>query len=61
MVAFSKTSPFSCYEVGHTWNPHCHSAAAGVGITCFEEGLKIYSSVYLVCILIIYRIDNSEI
>lgn len=49
MGALSKgVVPFSCYEVGHTWTPFCPSAAAGVGISCFEEGLKIYSSVYLV-------------
>jgi hypothetical protein len=51
MVAFSKHDlPFSCYEVGHTWTPFCPSASSGVGLSCFEEGLKIYSSVYLVCI-----------
>lgn len=52
MVVLSKASvPFSCYEVGHTWIPFCTSAASGIGISCFEEGFKIYSSVYLVWVL----------
>lgn len=58
MVVFSKEcSPFSCYEVGHTWTPFCPSAAAGVGLSCFEEGIKIYSSVYLVCFFL-YATDH---
>ncbi|XP_057373857.1 transmembrane protein 135-like [Daphnia carinata] len=53
MAVFSKEySPFSCYEVGHTWTPFCPSAAAGVGLSCFEEGIKIYSSVYLLSALL---------
>ncbi len=69
MVAFSKQYlPFSCYEVGHTWTPFCPSASSGVGLSCFEEGLKIYSSVYLVFIycltystLIIYPDSCSQL
>ena len=51
MSVFSKPSlPYSCYEVGHTWTPFCTNAAAGVGLSSFEEGLKIYSSLYIVSI-----------
>ena len=40
--------PYSCYELGHTWNPSCSASAVGVGLSSFEEALKIYSSVYIV-------------
>ncbi|XP_046440103.1 transmembrane protein 135-like [Daphnia pulex] len=59
MVAFSKHYlPFSCYEVGHTWTPFCPSASSGVGLSCFEEGLKIYSSVYLLSALLSGKLPN---
>ena len=43
--------PYSCYELGHTWNPSCSASAVEVGLSSFEEALKIYSSVYIVGIL----------
>jgi hypothetical protein len=47
--------PYSCYELGHTWNPSCSASAVGVGLSSFEEALKIYSSVYFVSILKVLR------
>ena len=40
--------PYTCYELGHTWNPSCSASANEVGLICFEEALKIYSTVYFV-------------
>ena len=39
---------YNCYELGHTWNPSCTQSSLEVGLTCFEEALKIYTSVYTV-------------
>ena len=39
---------YTCYELGHTWNPSCTQSSVEVGLTCFEEALKIYASVYTV-------------
>ena len=47
MTSFSKL-PFSCYDVGHTWTPFCRNAAIDIGFSCFQEGLKIYASIYTV-------------
>ena len=43
-----KPTPYSCYELGHTWNPSCTGSSVEVGLTCLEEAVKIYSSVYFV-------------
>ena len=43
-----KPTPYSCYELGHTWNPSCTRSSIEVGLTCLEEAVKIYSSVYFV-------------
>ena len=43
-----KPTPYSCYELGHTWNPSCTASSVDVGLTCLEEAVKIYSSVYFV-------------
>ena len=42
---------YNCYELGHTWNPSCTQSSLEVGLTCFEEALKIYTSVYTVSTL----------
>jgi len=62
MVAFSKPAslPFSCYEVGHTWTPYCSNAAADVALACFEEGLKIYSSVYILSSLFSGKVPDKN-
>lgn len=62
MVAFSKPAslPFSCYEVGHTWTPYCSNAASDVALACFEEGLKIYSSVYILSSLLSGKVPNKD-
>ncbi|GFV37523.1 transmembrane protein 135 [Trichonephila clavipes] len=40
--------PYNCYEVGHTWDPECYTAALSVGACCLLEGMKIYAPLYLV-------------
>ncbi|GFU22360.1 transmembrane protein 135 [Nephila pilipes] len=40
--------PYNCYEVGHTWDPECYTAALSVGACCLFEGMKIYAPLYLV-------------
>ncbi|KAG8190011.1 hypothetical protein JTE90_000110 [Oedothorax gibbosus] len=40
--------PYNCYEVGHTWDPECYSAALSVGVSCMIEGMKIYAPLYLI-------------
>ena len=48
MALLSKLLPYSCYDLGHTWTPICNKAAMDIGLSCFEEGLKIYASIYTV-------------
>lgn len=41
------TFGYNCYEVGHTWTPHCTDAALGLGLTVFLQGFKMYSGLYI--------------
>lgn len=41
--------PYSCYELGHTWQHSCSAASFEIGIIGFLESLQIYGVVYLVC------------
>ena len=50
--------PYSCYELGHTWNPSCSASGLEVGLNSFEEALKIYASVYCVSEYISYKMFN---
>ncbi|ESO99145.1 hypothetical protein LOTGIDRAFT_142073 [Lottia gigantea] len=47
-----KTLDYTCYELGHTWDPYCTTAALNVGKTVFREALKMYGSLYLVAALV---------
>uniref|UniRef100_A0A0L8IE34 Transmembrane protein 135 N-terminal domain-containing protein n=1 Tax=Octopus bimaculoides TaxID=37653 RepID=A0A0L8IE34_OCTBM len=38
---------YSCYEVGHTWNPYCLHATKDIAKHGFKEALKIYTLVYV--------------
>ncbi|GIY16841.1 transmembrane protein 135 [Caerostris darwini] len=40
--------PYNCYEVGHTWDPECYTAALSVGACCLFEGMKLYAPLYLI-------------
>lgn len=40
--------PYTCYEVGHTWEASCTGSTVEVGLTSLYESAKIYASVYAV-------------
>ncbi|XP_064474216.1 transmembrane protein 135-like isoform X2 [Ornithodoros turicata] len=53
MAVFSKLAEmmqyemhYNCYEIGHTWTPHCAEASVLVGLNAFMESLKIYVPLY---------------
>lgn len=49
------TFGYNCYEVGHTWTPHCTDAALGLGLTVFLQGFKMYSGLYILSHLVFGR------
>jgi len=56
----SRPLRYSCYEVAHTWTPHCSAGALDVGLSCAFESLKIYSSVYLLAELVKGKVPDWE-
>ncbi|CAG0916114.1 unnamed protein product [Notodromas monacha] len=52
---------FSCYDVGHTWSPHCTEASLKVGCAALIESLKIYGVVYFVSTLIQRKRFNRDV
>lgn len=58
------TFGYNCYEVGHTWTPHCTDAALGLGLTVFLQGFKMYSGLYILSHLVFGRkvaIDKEQV
>ena len=58
------TFGYNCYEVGHTWTPHCSDAALGLGLTVFLQGFKMYSGLYILSHLVFGRkaaIDQEQV
>ena len=55
------TFGYNCYEVGHTWTPHCSDAALGLGATVFLQGFKMYSGLYILSHLVFGRKTSSYI
>ena len=55
------TFGYNCYEVGHTWTPHCSDAALGLGLTVFLQGFKMYSGLYILSHLVFGRKTCSYI
>ncbi|XP_043669807.1 transmembrane protein 135-like [Vespula pensylvanica] len=47
----SKFIKTSCKEYTHWWTNSCISASMGLGLDCLQESLKIYSTVYIVTLL----------
>jgi len=56
----SRPLSYSCYEVAHTWTPHCSAGALDVGFSCVFESLKIYSSVYLLAELVKGKVPDQK-
>ncbi|CAG7836621.1 unnamed protein product, partial [Allacma fusca] len=54
------TLPFNCYELGHTWSPHCSHAAGSLGVNVFSESLKIYTSCYVLSLIATRRFPKSQ-
>ncbi|KAL2740318.1 transmembrane protein 135-like isoform X1 [Vespula squamosa] len=47
----SKFINASCKEYTHWWTNSCISASMGLGLDCLQESLKIYSTMYIVTLL----------
>lgn len=60
MTVLSKTVPYTCYEVGHCWEPACSKAAFEICIISFIESCKIYGVVYLLTGLVRLKKMNLE-
>ncbi|XP_068210009.1 transmembrane protein 135-like isoform X2 [Palaemon carinicauda] len=60
MTVLSKTLPFSCYELGHCWEPVCSKASFEICIISFIESCKIYGVVYLLTGLLRLKKMNLE-
>ncbi|XP_033001985.1 transmembrane protein 135 [Lacerta agilis] len=52
MAALSKSIPHSCYEIGHTWHPHCGRAFADITQGALLESLRIYGTLYLIAAIL---------
>ncbi|CAM4347156.1 transmembrane protein 135 [Caretta caretta] len=48
MAALSKSIPHNCYEIGHTWHPHCGRAFVHITHGALAESLRIYGTLYLI-------------
>jgi hypothetical protein len=62
MVVISKPIllDYTCYELGHTWTPSCKKASFDVFLLVFKEALKIYGSVYFVCIVLLHSLLKNR-
>ncbi|XP_077488296.1 transmembrane protein 135-like [Amblyomma americanum] len=47
--------PYNCYEIGHTWTPHCSQAWIDVWYNTFTRALRLYGVLYLVGQLVARR------
>ncbi|XP_026536265.1 transmembrane protein 135 [Notechis scutatus] len=52
MAALSKSIPHNCYEIGHTWHPHCGRAFVHITQGAFGESLRIYGTLYLIAAIL---------
>ncbi|KAM6446435.1 transmembrane protein 135 isoform 3-T3 [Liasis olivaceus] len=52
MAALSKSIPHNCYEIGHTWHPHCGRAFVHVTQGALGESLRIYGTLYLIAAIL---------
>uniref|UniRef100_A0A8D0H4F5 Transmembrane protein 135 n=1 Tax=Sphenodon punctatus TaxID=8508 RepID=A0A8D0H4F5_SPHPU len=52
MAALSKSIPHGCYEIGHTWHPHCGRAFMHITRGALAESLRIYGTLYLIAAIL---------
>ncbi|KAJ7320051.1 hypothetical protein JRQ81_019562 [Phrynocephalus forsythii] len=52
MAAWSQSIPHSCYEIGHTWHPHCGRAFVDITQGALAESLRIYGTLYLIAAIL---------
>ncbi|XP_042313720.1 transmembrane protein 135 [Sceloporus undulatus] len=52
MAALSKSIPHNCYEIGHTWHPHCGRAFLHITRGALGESLRIYGTLYLIAAIL---------
>uniref|UniRef100_A0A8D0BRI6 Transmembrane protein 135 n=1 Tax=Salvator merianae TaxID=96440 RepID=A0A8D0BRI6_SALMN len=52
MAALSKSIPHSCYEIGHTWHPHCGRAFVHITQGALAESFRIYGTLYLIAAIL---------
>ncbi|KAG0417458.1 hypothetical protein HPB47_005610 [Ixodes persulcatus] len=43
----SMSLPYNCYEIGHTWTPHCSEAWLDLWFITFVRSLRLYGLLYL--------------
>jgi hypothetical protein len=41
------TFAFNCYEIGHTWTPHCTDAALDMGFIVLQQAVPMYTGLYI--------------
>ncbi|XP_064475915.1 transmembrane protein 135-like [Ornithodoros turicata] len=51
--------PYNCYEIGHTWSPHCCQSWFGIWYDVFVRALKLYGLLYLVGQLVSRRYNRK--
>ncbi|XP_029843738.3 transmembrane protein 135 [Ixodes scapularis] len=53
--------PYNCYEIGHTWTPHCSEASVYVGLNAFKESMKMYLPLYAASLVYSNRYDKKAV
>lgn len=49
------TFAFNCYEIGHTWTPHCSDAALELGFLVLEQSVPMYAGLYFLSHIVSLR------
>ncbi|CAN7988896.1 unnamed protein product [Ixodes hexagonus] len=49
--------PYNCYEIGHTWTPHCSQAWLDLWFTTFVRSLRLYGLLYFAGQIVSRRFD----
>uniref|UniRef100_A0A2P2I6Q3 Transmembrane protein 135-like n=2 Tax=Hirondellea gigas TaxID=1518452 RepID=A0A2P2I6Q3_9CRUS len=57
---YSKLLHYSCYEIGHTWEPSCRSSSLYIFASAFIASCQIYAVVYAVTAALQYKSLNNK-